>query len=72
MRRQIAPVWVVVVCLVAATASVADAGIVPVSMQRAIPMKVPAGLRYVPTELPLGYRYAKSHGARSGLDLLRS
>lgn len=56
-------------CLVAATASAADASIVPASVQRAIQKKVPAYLRYVPTELPLGYRYAKWHGARSGLEI---
>jgi hypothetical protein len=56
------------VCLVAATPSGADASIVPASVQRAIPKKVPARLRYLPTELPLGYRFAKWHGARSGLE----
>jgi hypothetical protein len=69
VQRQIAAFWVVVVCLVAATASGADASVVPASVQRAIPKKVPAYLRYVPTELPLGYRYAKWHGARSGLEI---
>jgi hypothetical protein len=42
---------------------------VPASVQRAIPKKVPAHVRYVPTEVPTGYRYAKWHGARSGLDI---
>lgn len=67
MRRPIAAVWVIVVYLAAATAS--DAGIVPASVLRAIPKKVPAYLRYMPTELPLGYRYAKWRGAHSGLEI---
>jgi hypothetical protein len=50
-------------------AAIAAASPVPVSVQRAIPKKVPARLRYVPTEVPTGYHYARWHGARSGLDL---
>src|SRR5437867_3711789 len=54
--------------LVAAAAIVATSP-VPTSVERAIPKKVPAHLRYVPSEVPTGYRYAKWHGAHSGLDI---
>ena len=54
--------------LAVATAIVA-ASPVPDGVQRAIPTKVPARLRYVPTQVPSGYRYAKWHGARSGLEI---
>jgi len=50
-------------------AAIVAASPVPASVQRAIPKKVPAHLRYVPTEVPIGYRYAKWHGARYGLDI---
>ena len=49
VRRHIASVCSVVVCLAAAAASIADASIVPATVQRAIPKKVPAHLRYIPT-----------------------
>jgi len=42
---------------------------IPASVQRAIPKKVPADLRYVPTAVPNGYRYAKWHGTRSSLEI---
>jgi hypothetical protein len=50
-------------------AAIVAASPVPASVQRAIPKKVPAPLRFVPTEVPIGYRYAKWHGARYGLDI---
>jgi hypothetical protein len=42
---------------------------VPASVQRAITMKVPAQLRYVPTQVPNGYRYAKWRGDHSRLEI---
>ena len=54
---------------VAVAAVIVTASPVPTSVQRAIPKKVPAQLRYVPTEAPSGYRYAKWHGSRYGLDI---
>ncbi|MGN6170001.1 MAG: hypothetical protein ACTHQQ_17800 [Solirubrobacteraceae bacterium] len=56
------------IALAVATAIVV-ASPVPDSVQRAIPKKVPARLRYVPTQVPSGYRYAKWHGKRSGLEI---
>jgi hypothetical protein len=57
------------IALAVAAASVVASSPVPVSVQRAIPKKVPAQLRYLPTKVPSGYRYAKWHGARSGLEI---
>src|SRR5438128_2194016 len=53
----------------AVAAAIVTSSSVPASVQRAIPKKVPARLRYVPTQVPSGYRYAKWHGDRSGLEI---
>src|SRR5438094_188419 len=53
----------------AVAAAIVTASPVPISVQRAIPKKVPPQLHYVPTEVPTGYRYAKWHGAHSALEI---
>src|SRR5256885_6244265 len=50
-------------------AAIVAASPVPASVQRAIPKKVPAPLRYLPTNVPTGYRYAKWHGGHYGLEI---